>query len=149
LTLSSIGSAVTGLLSRGLSAFDRVPSITVFVPSNSALLAKLQCAAVLSAGDARTLLNAQVVNNFVAYSPSLVDGAFFRAANGEDITITVKKDGSKYANGIKIIQEDIVVENGVVHIVDGVSKPPVLSSLDIWLILRRSSSTPRPLHALL
>jgi uncharacterized surface protein with fasciclin (FAS1) repeats len=76
-------------------------------------------------------MNAQSVRDFVAYSPSLVDGAFFKAGNGEDITITVKADGTKYANGIKIVRQDIIVENGVVHIVDGVSKDLVRILLGI------------------
>jgi len=67
-------------------------------------------------------MNAQSVRDFVAYSPSLVDGAFFKAGNGEDITITVTADGVKFANGIQIVQQDIIVENGVVHIIDGVSR---------------------------
>lgn len=62
-----------------------------------------------------------MVHNYVAYSPSLVDGAFFKAANGEDITITVDRNGTKFANGVKIVQQDVIVENGVVHIIDGVS----------------------------
>jgi uncharacterized surface protein with fasciclin (FAS1) repeats len=71
-------------------------------------------------------MNAQSVRDFVAYSPSLVDGAFFKAGNGEDITIEVK-NGTKFANGIKIVQQDIIVENGVVHIIDGVSEDALWS----------------------
>jgi hypothetical protein len=109
-------------------AYDNVPSTTFFIPSDAALAKS--CSWTLAPGEARTLMNAQSVRDFVAYSPSLVDGAFFKAGNGEDITITVKADGTKYANGIKIVQQDIIVENGVVHIIDGVSEQIVRISLD-------------------
>lgn len=97
-----------------------MPSSTFFIPSDTAL--SKSCSYTLAPGEARTLMKAQSVRDFVAYSPNLVDGAFFKSGNGEDITITVKEDGTKFANGIKIVHQDIIVENGVVHIIDGVSR---------------------------
>jgi len=103
----------------GLAVLDYTPSITVFVPSDSALLSGIQCNETLPEEDALKVLDAHTLKGVVAYSPLLVDGAFFRAAGGEEINISVS-NGTKYANGAKIIREDIVIKNGVVHVVDRV-----------------------------
>jgi len=106
-----------------ISAYDFVPSITAFIPSDSALASALQCGQGSTATVNRlALLGANIVAGSVIYSPLLADGAFFRSVNGEDITVLVK-NGTKYVNGARIVQEDIVIQNGVVHIVDGVSLP--------------------------
>lgn len=118
-TLRGVAPAAFNKLINGFRAYDNVPSSTFFIPSDAALAKS--CSYTLVPGQARSLINAQLVKGFVAYSPALVDGAFFKSGNGEDITITVKADGTKYANNIKIVQQDIIVENGVVHIIDGVS----------------------------
>jgi uncharacterized surface protein with fasciclin (FAS1) repeats len=112
-------SDVADALLSGLAILDHTPSITVFVPSDSAILSALECSKTLSEEDALTLLGAHVVKGVVAYSPLLVDGAFFWAVGGEDISISVS-NGTKYANYAKIIREDIVIKSGVVHVVDRV-----------------------------
>ena len=112
---------VADALLPGLTVLDYTPSVTVFITSDSALLSALQCNETLSEEHALKLLDAHTLKGVVAYSPLLVDGAFFRAAGGEEINISVS-NGTKYANGAKIIREDIVIKNGVVHVVDRVSR---------------------------
>ncbi|QDS77288.1 hypothetical protein FKW77_004308 [Venturia effusa] len=124
-TLRDIAPAAFNKLINGFRAYDNIPSSTFFIPSDTALANS--CSYTLAAGQARTLINAQSVKGVVAYSPTLVDGAFFKSGNGEDITITVKADGTKFANGIKIVRQDIIVENGVVHIIDGLFSSPETS----------------------
>lgn len=119
-TLRRVAPAAFNTLINGFRAYDNVPSSTFFIPSDAAL--SKSCSSTLAAGQARSLINAQSVKGVVAYSPALVDGAFFKAGNGEDITITVKDDGTKFANGIRILHQDVIIENGVVHIIDGVSE---------------------------
>ena len=110
---------IADALLSNLATLDHTPSITVFIPSDSAILSALHCNKTLSQEDARTLLGAHAVKGVVAYSPLLVDGAFFRTVGGNDITISVS-NGTKYANNAKIIREDIIIKNGVAHVVDQV-----------------------------
>ncbi|TLD29604.1 hypothetical protein E2P81_ATG05898 [Venturia nashicola] len=124
-TLNITSPAAFRKLINAFIAYDNITSTTFFIPSDTAL--SKSCSYTLAPGEARTLMNAQSVKDFVAYSPSLLDGAFFKAGNGEDITITVKADGTKYANNIKIVRQDIIVENGVVHIIDGLFSSPSTS----------------------
>ncbi|KAE9976365.1 hypothetical protein EG327_008158 [Venturia inaequalis] len=149
-TLNITSPATFKKLFNAFIAYDNIPSTTFFIPSDTAL--SKSCSYTLAPGEARTLMNAQSVKDFVAYSPSLVDGAFFKAGNGEDITITVKEDGTKYANNIKIVQQDIIVENGVVHMVDGLfsspstscAGPPVSKAITVISTIYQQSTVQQP-----
>jgi uncharacterized surface protein with fasciclin (FAS1) repeats len=126
-TLQTIGGTnlFANATASSVSAFDFVPSITAFIPSDSAFATALRCSQGSNATiNALALLGANIVEGFVAYSPLLVDGAFFQSINGDDITVLVS-NGTKYVNGARIVQEDIVIQNGVVHIVDQVSLPRI------------------------
>ncbi|RDW75373.1 hypothetical protein BP6252_06515 [Coleophoma cylindrospora] len=102
-----------------LSSFDFVPSITAFVTSDSAFATALRCSQGSTAKiNPLALLRANIVTGSVAYSPQLVDGAFFRSTYGEDITVSVI-NGTKYVNNAPVVEEDIVIQNGVVHIIGG------------------------------
>jgi hypothetical protein len=110
-----------------ISAFDFVPSITAFVSSDSAFATALRCGqGSVATINPLALLGANIVAGSVVYSPLLVDGAFFRSVNGEEITVSVN-NGTKYVNGAPVVQEDIIIQNGVVHIVDGVSLSRILA----------------------
>lgn len=125
-----------------VSAFDFVPSITAFIPSDSAFAAALRCGQDSNAKiNALALLSANIVDSSVIYSPLLVDGAFFQSVNGDDVTVSVI-NGAKYVNGVRILQEDIVIQNGVVHIVDGVSIPKISPTVLLLISILRCSSFP-------
>ncbi|KAI9864675.1 MAG: hypothetical protein M1813_003165 [Trichoglossum hirsutum] len=99
------------------TTLDATPSLTVFAPNNAAL-ASIQNR-TLTAAELATIVDAQVVEGFVAYSPVLVDGAKFKAKGGGSVTISVTGDGTIFVNGdSKVVRTDLVVTNGVVHIID-------------------------------
>jgi uncharacterized surface protein with fasciclin (FAS1) repeats len=61
---------------------------------------------------------ALVVPGVVGYSSGLEDGDTLETLSGGVIQITIE-DGSIFANGVKIVIPDVLVANGVVHVIGG------------------------------
>ena len=59
-----------------------------------------------------------VVSGAVGYSSKLKDGDTFKTLAGGVIQITIK-DGDVFANGVKVVIPDVLVANGVVHVIAG------------------------------
>lgn len=53
----------------------------------------------------------------IIYSPSLTDGLEIPTVAGINLTIT-KYNRSTYVNNAKIIENDILISNGVIHVID-------------------------------
>jgi uncharacterized surface protein with fasciclin (FAS1) repeats len=126
---SSFGQALSS--SNSSSSYDASTLITVFAP-NTAAFAAIGANRTLSSSELRNLVTAHVVQGVAAYSPTLVDGTSF-TANPRQIVISAGADGSIIINGIaKVVMADVLVENGVVHVIDKVrliSTPTVLFQL--------------------
>ncbi|KAK2767593.1 hypothetical protein FQN54_003751 [Arachnomyces sp. PD_36] len=142
-SLNSIDSTTTVASQIGAGhSLESTPQLTVFAPSNEAL------------GDGTdfvSLTGAHVIVGLVAYSPLLVDGAVFQTQAGTDLYITSNLDGTILVNDATIIQNDIVIENGVVHVIDKVlssaqtqdpqtpsstgTAPPVFTGAAGWSVL--------------
>ncbi|KAK0649256.1 FAS1 domain-containing protein [Cercophora newfieldiana] len=103
----------------GLSeVLDTKPSITVFIPSNQAY----EDAGVLHPDHAFSRETAEkvkalVVPNYLGYTPNLMDGQTLTSMNGTKIEILIE-DGEILVNGGRIIKRDIILENGVAHVID-------------------------------
>ncbi|KAJ0419914.1 FAS1 domain-containing protein [Aspergillus carlsbadensis] len=103
----------------GHAALESSSSITVFAPSNAALASVYGSDTTISEAEATALVDSHVVLNFAAYSPFLVNGARFRTIDGVDVVVSTRPDGSIVLNDdINVIKTDIVIQNGVVHVID-------------------------------
>ncbi|KAH8128463.1 hypothetical protein FP744_10008651 [Trichoderma asperellum] len=101
---------------------------TVFLPSNAAFAAASVGPSISSS--TASLISNHVVGGFAGYLPVLKDGAALTTQKGQTLIISIR-NGIYYVNGAKIIQANIITENGVVHIIDKVlssPSPPPLSS---------------------
>jgi uncharacterized surface protein with fasciclin (FAS1) repeats len=58
-----------------------------------------------------------VVNGTVGYSSGLTSGAI-KTLNGGSVAVVVGDDGSVTVNGAKVITPNVLVANGVVHVID-------------------------------
>ncbi|KAH7242202.1 FAS1 domain-containing protein [Fusarium tricinctum] len=116
-------SAVAGALTESnlVSNLTRARNITVFAPSNSAFANIGSILANVSESDLMNILEYHVINNTVAYSTDLEDGSLDTAA-GEKVNIKID-NGTVYVNEAKVIVPNVLIANGVVHVIDGVLNP--------------------------
>ncbi|KAI1211235.1 FAS1 domain-containing protein [Annulohypoxylon truncatum] len=110
--------AFASLLSRSntTSTLQNTQSVTVFLPSNAAFSASN------SSLPAAQLVSNHVVAGSVAYLPDLKDGDVLKTQQGETLAISVRA-GRYYVNGGLITQANLILENGVAHVVNKVLTP--------------------------
>ncbi|KAH7077695.1 FAS1 domain-containing protein [Paraphoma chrysanthemicola] len=108
----------TGLV----SVVNNSPNLTIFAPNNAALQAIGGGLANLSAADITNVLTYHVINGTVGYSSGLSNGTVLRAANGANLTITIN-DGRVFVNNARVVTPDVLIANGVVHVIDAVLNP--------------------------
>lgn len=95
--------------------------ITIFAPSNMAFEAVGSALKKLSTKALTSILEYHVINGTVAYSSDL-GNASVKSAAGMDLNITVI-DGAIFVNAARVINSDILLDNGVLHIIDTVLNP--------------------------
>jgi uncharacterized surface protein with fasciclin (FAS1) repeats len=100
------------------ASIDSLSSITVFVPSNAAIAAA--GISSLTPSEAINYANAHIIPNFVGYLPLLKDGATYPTLGGGVVTISVK-NGAYFVNGAEIVVPDVIIDSGVMHVIDKVS----------------------------
>ncbi|KAF1988650.1 Fasciclin-domain-containing protein [Aulographum hederae CBS 113979] len=117
-------SSLAGVLNETdlLPTVNTLQDITVFAPNNAAFQSIGSALQNLTTDDISDILLYHVVNGTVGYSSMLEDGMNLTTANGEDLTIHIEGD-SVFVNGAEVVQADILVANGVVHVIDNVLNP--------------------------
>jgi uncharacterized surface protein with fasciclin (FAS1) repeats len=96
--------------------FDNIPYTTFFIPSDEAFA--ITNASSPSAATA-ALLTRHVVPNFAGYLPDLVDGSTLTTQAGLSVAVTIKGD-DYYIDDAKIVSSNIILDNGVAHVLDQV-----------------------------
>ncbi|OAP55316.1 hypothetical protein AYL99_10289 [Fonsecaea erecta] len=103
------------------SVLDSTPLITVFIPTNQAFAA---ANINPSSSGLPSILAGHVVQNFAGYLPSLGNGATFITQSGTTVTVTIQGD-DYFVNNAKIVSSNLILENGVAHVIDTVLTPPI------------------------
>ena len=126
------GALVDAALGHNLSLQS---DLTMFAPSNTALQGIGSTLTTLDSDSLLELLkyhivNTTALNHAVLYSTSLTNGTILPTLQGGNITIRI--DGnSLYLNSAQIIQTDITLANGVVHVLDNVLDPNATGVLPV------------------
>jgi uncharacterized surface protein with fasciclin (FAS1) repeats len=81
------------------------------------------------------MISGFVIPNFVGYLPSLKNGSTYTTRAGTTVTVTVQ-GSDYYINNAKIIGANMILENGVAHVVDQV-RLLLLMSFFPHLIVRK------------
>ena len=104
----------TGLI----GSLDAEAHITVFIPTNDAF----SSAGITSADmQAEALLKAHVVSDDIArYLPWLRDGDVYNTLANTSFSIAIR-NGYYFVNDAKIVHPNLVLSNGVAHVIDRVS----------------------------
>jgi len=95
--------------------------VTIFAPSNGAFQAIGSAVGTLSTEQLTQILEYHVVNGTVGYAPML-GNMTLTTLGGESVKITVE-NGAVFVNSARVIVPDVLVANGVVHVIDGVLNP--------------------------
>lgn len=106
---------------------------TVFAPTDDAF-------AALPAGTVESLLEEPTgaltdillyhVVSGAALSTDLSDGMSITTINGKDVTVAIGPDGV-FINNAMVTVADIEADNGVIHVIDAVLLPPVVTVVDV------------------
>jgi uncharacterized surface protein with fasciclin (FAS1) repeats len=95
---------------------DGLKDVTIFAPSNDAFAGIASATANLTIAQLTSILTYHVVQGIVGYSSSLSNSTI-RTVGGGNVTITVV-GGNVFVNSAKVIVTDVLVSNGVVHVID-------------------------------
>ncbi|KAI9815564.1 MAG: hypothetical protein M1827_002698 [Pycnora praestabilis] len=119
--LTGIGGAVANA---NVSDYvDMTTDLTVFAPWNIALQNIGSALVDMSVQDLGELLKYHVVNGTIPYYTSNIqNGTILKSLQGGNLSISFASN-SFYVNSAKIIQQDILLSNGIMHVIDNVLDP--------------------------
>jgi uncharacterized surface protein with fasciclin (FAS1) repeats len=103
-----------------LDAVDTTPDVTIFAPSNQAFQDIGSALGNLSTEDISNILTYHVVNGTIGYSSGIENGTTLTTLNGQNLTITIGEEGRIFVNSARVTIADVIVANGVVHVIDEV-----------------------------
>lgn len=127
--------------------------LTVFAPNDAAISAVMSAVGMLNSTQITGVLANHVINGSVVYSTGLGSGNY-TSAGGSPFMFTTNATGSYVMSAnstARIIQSDIIIQNGVVHVRSSSPEPtPELMIVDSSLMLCSSipPRAPRPPPAL-
>jgi uncharacterized surface protein with fasciclin (FAS1) repeats len=116
--------ALTGLITQAnlLEPLEAIDGVTIFAPNDMAIQSIASAVGNLTDTEISTILGNHVINGSVAYSTELASTNYTSAA-GEPFKFTTNSTGTFVSSGnstAKIVQADIPITNGVIHLIDGV-----------------------------
>ncbi|CAN8095208.1 unnamed protein product [Discula destructiva] len=122
-TAANLSSLVGALNQTNLvGTVDEAMDVTILAPENSAFESIASLVSTLSTEQVAAILRYHVVGGTVGYSTSLSDGQTITTLNGSTVTIT-ERDGNIFVNSAEVVMADILVSNGVAHVIDNVLNP--------------------------
>lgn len=113
--LTSLAGALMG--AKLVQTLDTAKDVTVFAPNNAAFQAIGSALPNMTTQELARILEYHVVNGTVGYSSTLKNGTTLKAMNGESLTVSMV-NGTTFVNSAKVIVPDVLVANGVVHVID-------------------------------
>eukprot|EP00160_Parvularia_atlantis_P018419 Unigene680_Nuclearia_a/m.2133 Unigene680_Nuclearia_a/g.2133 ORF Unigene680_Nuclearia_a/g.2133 Unigene680_Nuclearia_a/m.2133 type:complete len:311 (+) Unigene680_Nuclearia_a:114-1046(+) len=120
-TEAGLSELVAALSAAGLvEAVNSLPSITIFAPTNEAFQAVGWRS--LPIETLTQVLLYHVVPDAVAYSNTLTNGLVVKTLQGSTVRITLSGGGVQ-VNNANVALPDVLVSNGVVHVIDEVLIP--------------------------
>lgn len=119
-TLSAAGlTSLRGALNTTdlVSTVNTTPNVTIFAPTNAAFQAIGGGLANLTSEQTTDVLTYHVIAGTLGYSSGLENGTVLKAVDGKDLTVTIN-DGKIFVNSARVVTADVLVANGVVHVID-------------------------------
>jgi uncharacterized surface protein with fasciclin (FAS1) repeats len=106
-----------------VAPFEDASDITIFCPNNDAFQRLAATNFTATDEELASILKYHVVAGAVGYSTTLKNNTKLPTLNGEELDITISADGAVFVNAARVINADILIENGVLHVIDEVLNP--------------------------
>ncbi|KAH7139394.1 FAS1 domain-containing protein [Dendryphion nanum] len=103
------------------STVNNLRDVTIFAPSNQAFQ-NVGSGLNIAPQDISNILQYHVINGTVGYSSGLRNGTSLRTVGGKNLTITIR-NGTVFVNAARVITPNVLVANGVVHVIDQLLDP--------------------------
>lgn len=98
------------------------PDITILIPNDAALRLVSTSLKALSPEALIRTLKYHIIPGIVG-SPKFTNGSQFDTVTGPKLTVTTTGNNQVFVNSAKFLAQDILVGNGMVHIIDAVLNP--------------------------
>ncbi|KAI9870631.1 MAG: hypothetical protein M1830_004025 [Pleopsidium flavum] len=105
-----------------VETLDTARDVTVFAPNNAAFQAIGSALPNMTTEELTRILEYHVCNGTVEYSSMLKNNTMLKTMNGDNLTVTMV-NGTTFVNSAKVVMPDVLVANGVVHVIDNVLNP--------------------------
>ncbi|USW46723.1 Putative FAS1 domain-containing protein [Septoria linicola] len=103
-----------------------ITDLTVFIPSNQALWNIGSVIQSINETTLQDILQYHVLTDNIIFSPSFGNRTIATSLDEHNLTTTRTKDGRIFVNEAKVIFGNIVLSNGVAHVIDSVLNPAAL-----------------------
>jgi uncharacterized surface protein with fasciclin (FAS1) repeats len=122
--------AAVGALQAGnlVETVNDTPNITAFIPTNQAFEAVGSLFANTSLQTLQDVLKYHVIPDAVLFSPNISNSSV-STLEGNNLNLTVI-NSTVFVNSARVVIPNVIVANGVVHVIDGVLNPNGTSSPD-------------------
>ncbi len=100
-----------------MERINTTPDLTLFAPNNAAFQSIGSAVANLTREQIAAILQYHAVEGTVAYSSTLMNGTSVQTLAGNNLTITMDGD-NVFVNSAKVLRPDVLVANGVIHVID-------------------------------
>jgi len=97
--------------------------VTIFCPNNDAFQKLAATGANITDEQLAEILQYHVVQGAVGYSTTLSNNTSLPTLAGEELTITIDEEGAVFVNNARVINSDVLIANGVLHVIDTVLNP--------------------------
>jgi uncharacterized surface protein with fasciclin (FAS1) repeats len=102
-------------------SFSNTPNVTIFASADSGFEALGPAITSMTSEELAQVMNYTILPQ-VVYSPGLTNGTKFVARNGENVSV-LHSGNNVYINSAQLLTSDILIANGVLHVIDNVLNP--------------------------
>lgn len=103
-------------------SLSQARDITVFAPNNEAFARIASLGGDLNETTLQSILSYHVIEGEVLYSDMIENTTVRSLDNNTDLTISVI-DGNVFVNNAEVVIQDVLISNGVVHVINNVLNP--------------------------
>ncbi|KAF9533551.1 FAS1 domain-containing protein [Crepidotus variabilis] len=139
---ASLSTLLNALMVANLTSFvDTTPKFTCFAPTDAAFQeAGINISALTNDQVVDALKYHSIVGD-VGYSTAFEDGQQYQTLLGVPVTIT-KRDGSLFINDVAVLQGNVMMSNGVAHVLSGVLSPVTAPKATQTVVVKTTPGSP-------